>query len=174
MTEVNHIGITVGDLDAAVTLYKSVFDLEVLAKPQAATLETPAGDRRRDVFGPRWGGMRIAHLATKDGGIGIELFEFVQPATVAPEVDFEYWRCGVSHFCFTVDDLEDSIDRLISFGGRKRSQIHTVWPGTRICYCEDPWGVVLELSSRDYHHIAGARQEAMVRSRVDIATKGKR
>jgi len=83
MTEVNHIGITVGDLDAAVTLYKSVFDLEVLAKPQAATLETPAGDRRRDVFGPRWGGMRIAHLATKGGRIGIELFEFIEPATVA-------------------------------------------------------------------------------------------
>jgi catechol 2,3-dioxygenase-like lactoylglutathione lyase family enzyme len=155
MIEANHIGITVGDLDAAVTLYTSVFDLELLVKPQTATLATPAGDRRRDVFGPRWGGMRIAHLATKGGRIGIELFEFIEPATVASGAEFEYWRCGVSHICFTVDDLEGSISRLISFGGRKRSQIHTIWPGTRICYCEDPWGVVLELSSRDYHHIAG-------------------
>jgi catechol 2,3-dioxygenase-like lactoylglutathione lyase family enzyme len=158
MIEVNHIGITVGNLEAAVTLYRSVFDLEVLVAPQTATLETAASARRRDVFGPRWGGMRVAHLATKSGGIGIELFEFTQPATISPEVGFEYWKCGVSHICFTVDDLEHSISKLTSFGGRKRSQIHTVWPGTRICYCEDPWGVVLELSSRDYHHIAGLKR----------------
>lgn len=158
MIEVNHIGITVGDLDAAVTLYKAVFDLEVLVEAETATLKTAAGDRRRDVFGPRWGGMRIAHLATRGGGTGIELFEFLEPATVAPDEDFAYWRRGISHICFTVDDLEASIEKLISFGGRKRSQIHTVWPETRICYCEDPWGVVIELSSRDYHHITGLRQ----------------
>ena len=155
----NHVGITVGDLDAAVRLYTAVFDLEVLMEPQLATLETAAGERRRDVFGPRWGAMRLAHLATRDGGIGIELFEFVEPATVAPEVDFEYWRRGVSHLCFTVADLQRTIDRLVAFGGRQRSKIHTVWPETQICYCEDPWGVVIELSSRDYHHIVGVRQE---------------
>jgi catechol 2,3-dioxygenase-like lactoylglutathione lyase family enzyme len=159
LAELNHVGITVGDLDAAVRLYEAVFNLEVLVQPQLATLETAAGERRRDVFGPRWGAMRIAHLATRDGGIGIELFEFLEPATVAPEIGFEYWRRGISHLCFTVEDLEGSIEKLVSFGGRKRSQIHTVWPGTRICYCEDPWGVVIELSSRDYHHIVGVRQE---------------
>lgn len=157
----DHIGITVGDLDAAVRLYTDVFDLDVLVEAQTATLATAAGDRRRDVFGPRWGAMRIAHLATRGGGIGIELFEFLEPATVAPATAFAYWERGISHICFTVDDLEAAIEKLMAFGGRQRSQIHTVWPGTRVCYCEDPWGVVIELSSRDYHHITGVRHDAM-------------
>jgi len=154
--DVNHIGITVGDLDAAVRLYTSVFNLEVLVPAQTASMKTPFGDRRRDVFGPQWGEMRIAHLATPTG-VGIELFEFVEPATVKPEGEFEYWRVGISHLCLTVDDLDEAIAKLVSFGGRQRSEIHTVWPGTRICYCQDPWGVVIELSSGTYHNITGLR-----------------
>lgn len=159
--DVNHIGITVGDLDAAVKFYTSVLGLTVLVPGQTSSLKTAYAERRRDVFGEQWGEMRLAHLATPSG-IGIELFEFVTPATVKPDQEFDYWRIGISHLCLTVDDLDGTIEKLIAAGGRARSEIHTVWHGTRICYCQDPWGVVIELSSQSYHHITGLRQVASV------------
>ena len=157
--DVNHFGITVGDLDAAVQFYTSVFDLEVLVPAQTASRNTAFAERRRDVFGNHWGEMRLAHLATPSG-VGFELFEFVEPATIKPEKEFEYWRIGISHICLTVDDLDGTIEKLIAHGGRRRSEIHKVWPGTSVCYCQDPWGVVIELSSQSYHHITGLRKVA--------------
>jgi catechol 2,3-dioxygenase-like lactoylglutathione lyase family enzyme len=154
MSEINHIGLTVGNIDAAVTFYTSVFGLEVLVAPGAHTLDTPAGERRRDVFGDRWGGMKLAHLTTPSGA-GLELFEFIEPETIRPEEGFAYWRTGVSHICFTVADIDDTICTLIKAGGRKRSEIHTVRPGTQVCYCEDPWGSVVEVSSGTYTMIVG-------------------
>jgi catechol 2,3-dioxygenase-like lactoylglutathione lyase family enzyme len=154
MSEINHIGLTVGDINAAVTFYTSIFDLEVLMAPSIHTLDSPAGERRRDVFGQQWGGMKLAHLATPSG-IGIELFEFIEPATLPAEERFAYWRIGVSHICFAVADTEDTINKLVKAGGRQRSQIHTVRPGTQVCYCEDPWGTIVEVSSGTYHMIVG-------------------
>jgi catechol 2,3-dioxygenase-like lactoylglutathione lyase family enzyme len=154
MSEINHIGLTVGDIEAAVAFYTSIFGLEVLVSPSIHTLESSASERRRDVFGQRWGGMKLAHLATPSG-IGIELFEFIAPATVSPEERFAYWHIGASHICFTVANIEDTISRLIKAGGRQRSQVHTVAPGTQICYCEDPWGAILEVSSGTYSMIVG-------------------
>ena len=156
--EINHIGISVGDIDAAVVFYQSVFGLKIFAPPQTCNLDTPFAERRLDVFGPSWREMRLAHLATPTG-IGIELFEFVRPETVTPEENFPYWRIGISHLCLTVDDLDSTIAKLIAAGGRTRSKVHVVRPGTRICYCEDPWGIVLELSSRSYSDIVGVTSD---------------
>jgi len=152
--EINHVGITVGDLDRAVSWYRDVLGFAVLVEPGTHTLSTPNGDRRSDVFGPRWGGMRLAHLATRSG-VGVELFQFIEPATIAPEAAFEYWRQGLFHLCVTVDDLDDTVARLKDAGGVVRSDIHTVRPGTRVVYCEDPWGTVIELSSGSYAEITG-------------------
>ena len=147
--ETNHVGITVGDLDAAITFYTSVFDLQVLVGAETASTQTPGADRRADVFGDRWKKMRIAHLAT-DSGMGIELFEFIDPAVVQPDEHFEYWRIGLSHLSFTVPDLEASIEAFVAAGGVARTAIHEVREGCRVCYCKDPWGTAIELSSGTY------------------------
>jgi catechol 2,3-dioxygenase-like lactoylglutathione lyase family enzyme len=152
--EINHVGINVGDLDAAVVWYHDVFGFEVLVGVGTHTLDTPAGERRRDVFGPRWREMKLAHLATPSG-VGIELFQFVDPAYIAPEDPFEYWRQGIFHVCFTVDDLEASLERLRAAGGIVRTQVHQIRPGTAVAYCEDPWGTIIELSSGTYRQIVG-------------------
>ena len=152
--DINHIGLTVPDIDAAVAFYRDVFGLTVLVEPQLHSLDTPHGDRRRDVFGPGWGGMKLAHLVSASG-CGIELFEFVLPATVAPAEAFDYATVGVSHICLTSRDFDADIARIVDHGGRRRSRVHTVWQGVRICYCEDPWGNVIEVSSADYRSIVG-------------------
>jgi len=155
--DVNHVGITVSDIDAAVAFYTSVFDFEVLVPPRTGNLGSPRSEIRRDVFGPKWEEVKGAHLATPRG-VGLEIFQFVTPTTVKPGDNFEYWKVGISHFALTVDDLEGTIARLVAAGGRRRSGVHTLSPGTQICYCEDPFGVVIELASSSYHTIAGVRQ----------------
>lgn len=153
-TRVNHLGITVGDIDAAVVFYTQVFGLRLLVAPQTHRLDTPHGARRADVFGPRWRGMKLAHLVN-DEGAGFELFEFLEPASLRPPEPFDYWRQGHSHVCLTVEDLDQTLARLVAMGGQQRSQIHQVNPTTRIVYCQDPWGVVIELSNGSYRRIVG-------------------
>jgi catechol 2,3-dioxygenase-like lactoylglutathione lyase family enzyme len=146
---VNHVGVTVGDLDAAITFYSEVFELDVLVGAETANTHTAGADRRADVFGERWQEMKIAHLADSNG-TGIELFEFIDPAVVYPEEHFDYWRVGLSHLAFTVPDLEAAIASLEAHGGVARTGIHEVLPDCRVCYCKDPWGNAIELSTGTY------------------------
>lgn len=152
-TLVNHLGITVGDIDAAVAFYTEVFGLRVLVAPQTHRLDTPAGPRRQDVFGPCWRGMKLAHLVN-DEGAGFELFEFLEPASIRAPEPFDYWRQGHSHVCLTVDDLEDTLARLLA--GRPAAQPNP--PGEPFDpdrLLRGPLGVVIELSNGSYHRITG-------------------
>ncbi|MET7393751.1 VOC family protein [Dactylosporangium sp. NPDC005572] len=146
---VNHVGVTVGNLDQAIEFYTRVFELELLVGAETASRQTPGADRRAEVFGARWGRMRLAHLADANG-TGVELFEFIEPAMVVPEEHFDYWRMGLSHLAFTVEDLEGTLAAFEAAGGTVRTGIHTVRPGCRICYCRDPWGNAIELSTGTY------------------------
>lgn len=149
MVELNHIGITVPHLEEALDWYVEIFDLRRIEGPVHASLETDGAGRRRDVFGVAWGGMKLVHLLT-DNGAGIELFEFTEPRVERPADTFEYWRVGISHVAFTVTDVGSTAARIADAGGVQRTGIHVLRPGCEICYCEDPWGNILELSSGDY------------------------
>jgi predicted enzyme related to lactoylglutathione lyase len=41
-------------------------------------------------------------------------------------------------------------------GGRARTEVYDVHGGIFICYCEDPWGNVIELVSRPYAELSAA------------------
>ena len=60
-TVVDHVGLTVTDLDAAIAWYVAVFGLEVLQGPDVI-----GGDeeRVRDIFGPNVADFRIAYLGS--------------------------------------------------------------------------------------------------------------
>jgi predicted enzyme related to lactoylglutathione lyase len=149
MANVNHVGVTVGNLDEAIAFYSAVFGLTVLAGAESCNRGTRGGERRVQVFGERWHEMRIAHLADEHG-TGVELFEFIDPSMVKPAEHFDYWRIGISHIAFTTADLEAAIAALERHGGTARTAIHEVLPGCRVCYCMDPWGNPVELSSETY------------------------
>jgi catechol 2,3-dioxygenase-like lactoylglutathione lyase family enzyme len=146
---INHVGITVADIDAAVEFYTGAFGMTVLVGPSDASTETEGARRRLDVFGARWKHMKLAHLADADG-VGFEIFQFAEPPVHVREEGFDYWNSGVSHIALTVDDLEAAISRITELGGRARSGIHELPSGTRICYCADPWGTAIELVTTPY------------------------
>jgi len=150
---INHVGVTVGDLDAGVRWYREVFGLTVLAGPTDTGLDGDARERRGDIFGPRFAGMRLAHLIDSSG-VGIEMFEFTEPATVVPAETFAYWNTGLSHVAFTVEDLEGTREKITRLGGRARTGVYKLANSDcRVCYCEDPWGTAIELSTAPYRTI---------------------
>ncbi|MFF0815566.1 VOC family protein [Rhodococcus sp. NPDC003318] len=144
----NHVGITVPDLDRAVAWYRDVLHLEVVGGPlEVHADDKPFGEVLQDIFGSSWGGVRVAFLATSEG-VGFELFEFVEPATVTTKA--EYWRTGPFHLCFTWPNVAELVHRICEHGGRKTSKVWTLFPSRDVVYCEDPFGNILEISSGSF------------------------
>ncbi|MBY5920655.1 lactoylglutathione lyase family protein [Ferrimonas balearica] len=155
----SHIGISVPDLEAAVTFYTEVMGWYLIMAPTTIEQDDSAiGVMCDDVFGPGWGSFRIAHLATGDK-IGIELFEFRNAAQ--PENNFEYWKTGVFHFSVQDPDLEGLVEKILAAGGKQRMPVREYYPGEkpyRMVYMEDPFGNIIEIYSHSYEltYSAGA------------------
>jgi catechol 2,3-dioxygenase-like lactoylglutathione lyase family enzyme len=159
VTEVNHVGVTVSDIDAAVEWYKKVFGLELMAGPMDCSLHTIGAERRLDVFGEQWGAMKLAHLMTSNGA-GIELFQFLEPPVESLEDNFTYWRVGPHHVGLTVDDFDGTLRLLLEEGGLQRTAVFDVYGGALIAYCSDPWGNTLEIVSKSYRDLSDATTQS--------------
>ena len=74
MSAVTHVGVTVRDLDRAVAWYGEVLGLDPIGpQVQIRAGEGHGGAVAADVFGPRFGRFRQAHLAGANG-VAVELF----------------------------------------------------------------------------------------------------
>ncbi|MGL4327494.1 MAG: lactoylglutathione lyase family protein [Tannerellaceae bacterium] len=148
----SHIGITVPNLDEAVKFYRDVMGWYVIMEPTKVVeeKETAIGQMCIDVFGEGWGDFRIAHLATSDK-VGIELFEFKQAAEKRP--DFDPFHAGLFHFSVQDPDIEGLVQKIVEAGGKQRMPIREYYPGEKpfkMCYVEDPFGVVFEIYTHSY------------------------
>jgi catechol 2,3-dioxygenase-like lactoylglutathione lyase family enzyme len=136
-----HVGVTVTDLDAAVRWYGDVLGLDPIGPAvEVRAHEGHGGAVAADVFGPRFGRFRQAHLATANGA-ALELFEFAEPAAALP------------HFCLATPSIDAVVERIVGAGGRRRTaRIWELFAGEpyRMCYCEDPFGNVVELYSHSH------------------------
>lgn len=136
-----HVGVTVTDLEAAVRWYGEVLGLEPIGPAvEVRANEGHGGAVAADVFGPRFGRFRQAHLATANGG-ALELFEFAKAGTAIP------------HFCLVTPEIDEVAGRIAAGGGKRRtSRIWELFPGEpcRMCFCEDPFGNVVELYSHSH------------------------
>lgn len=154
---VNHVAITVTDIRRAMKWYNEVLGMTVLAEPveiSANPAENPDAYLAmlvRNVFGPALGKFLIGHMISSNG-TGVELFEFIEPRTIRRQENFEYWKTGYFHLAITEPRMEELLERIVASGGRKRTEIMELVPsgGKRICFCEDPFGNVIEIYSHSY------------------------
>lgn len=149
----SHIGLCVPDLDAAVKWYNQVLGFTVLIGPSQndGDNQTDLGRLNRGVFGTNFKRSRVAHLVTSNG-IGIELFQFIDPPYKKPENNFEYWRGGVFHFCIVDPNIDRLLERITDTGGKARCKVAAIFPGEpyRMVYCEDPFGNPFEIYTHSY------------------------
>jgi catechol 2,3-dioxygenase-like lactoylglutathione lyase family enzyme len=93
----------------------------------------------------------VSHIAFDDGVI--ELFQFRSPAGLAPAAPLDP-AAGVLHFGMRVDDVDASLRRVESAGGRRRwSVVRRMAPGVAVIYVADPDSNVIELSDADMERI---------------------
>lgn len=154
----HHIGIGVSDIDAAIRFYAEVFGYRVFTGPVTLDLGNDKRGQLKDVLGPRFRAMKIAHLST-GGGVGLELFEPIDPPFERRTEDVEFWKGGVFHFCVTDPDIEGLVTRIISSGGKQLSQIWDDRPPSemRMAYCQDPFGTLIEIHTHSYEIVQGWR-----------------
>ncbi|MBU2705318.1 lactoylglutathione lyase family protein [Zooshikella marina] len=151
----SHIGISVPDVEQAVSFYTQVLGWYLVMQPTTIVEDQSAiGQMCTDVFGAGWQSFKIAHLATGDR-IGIELFQFNNQQN--PDNNFEYWKTGIFHFCVQDPDVEGLMEKIILAGGKKRmAKPRYYYPGKkpyRMVYMEDPFGNILEIYSHSYESI---------------------
>lgn len=114
-----HVNLTVSDLDRSVAFYSDLLDLSIRWK------------------GDLDGGRRAAHIGDDDAYLA--LFESVGEGTVREN----YTTPGYNHMGFVVDDLDDAAERLRRLGV-EFGEIQEYEPGRRL-YLYDPDGHEVEL-----------------------------
>ncbi len=146
----SHIGLSVPDLEAAVKFYRDVMGWYIIMPPSKVEKDdSDIGIMCSDVFGEEWTDFKIAHTVTSDG-IGVEMFEFPDNEQAG---DFNYKKTGLFHFCVQDPDIEGLVKKIVENGGKQRMPIREYYKGEkpyRMCYVEDPFGIVFEVYSHSY------------------------
>ena len=146
MRGIDHVGLTVIDLDRAVEFWCGRLGLRLLHRvtetdPDIASL---IGEDSVEV--------EIADLDAGDGRI-IELINYIRPA--GGPIRARSSDPGSTHIALRVDDLDEALERLEGSQARQISRHPVVlhdpggaWDGVACCYIADPDGIIVELVQR--------------------------
>ncbi|WP_405224132.1 lactoylglutathione lyase family protein [Dokdonia sp. Asnod1-B02] len=148
----SHIGLSVPNIKKAVEFYSEVMGWYIIMPPSIVKKEKDSaiGQMCIDVFGDDWETFEIAHLSTSDG-IGVELFSF--PNKDMKPSEFNPFNTGLFHFCVQDPNIEELIEKIVSYGGKQRMPIREYYPKDKpykMCYVEDPFGIVFEIYTHSY------------------------
>jgi len=136
----DNVGIVVEDLTAAIEFFGELgLELEGrgFVEGEWAGRVTGLGDQR----------VEIAMMRTPDGHGRLELSRFLAPEVVADHRNAPVNALGYLRVMFTVDDLDDTLDRLTEHGAqlvsREVVQYESVY---RLCYIRGPEGILIGLA----------------------------
>ena len=137
----DHVGITVGDLDAATAFFVGL-GLEVEGR---MFME---GDFVDTVIGIPNSRSEIVTLRPPDGGTRLELSSFIRPDHEPGSRNAMSNELGLRNVCFEVDDLQAVVDRLAADGYGLVGgigQYENIW---RMAYVRGPEGIIVSLAER--------------------------
>lgn len=131
--QLDHVGLSVADLDAQTNWYCEAFDLQVSLPFQVAPIEL------RGQFVTNGNGITIELLERKGSKPGL------QPANQAEAL----LTRGYGHICLRVTDVDSLYSKLISHGaGSRLAPQDSPEPGVRFAFVSDPEGNLIEFHDR--------------------------
>ncbi len=160
---INHIGITVPDIDAATTFLSDGLGARVAYDGLTTDDEPRGGHETETQLGlPSGATIRRQRMVVIGTGPSLELFEIDGPQE--PAVGLV--GLGLTHISFYVDDIEGVRARLIDAGGEALSEVHgnsryEDSPGNGSVYVRAPWGTLIELQTipEGYYYPADSEAE---------------
>ncbi len=147
----NHVGLTTPDIFGTIDWYVAVFGFKLIMGPRVLEATSSAMVEAKTVFGPGFAKAYQAHMLSGNG-VGVEVFQFVDPAVEPAEPGMGHARPGFFHICLTVDDVAATLSAVGAAGGTVVLPPTAFTPGRpwENAYCRDPWGATIELLSASY------------------------
>ena len=141
LQRMDHVGITVEDLDAAIAFFTAL-GLELSG---TGSVEGRDVDR---VVGLEGVASDIAMLQTPDGQVRIELSHFASPPLRAGDPEALVNTPGLRHLCFAVDDLDAALAELRPHGAELVGEVVSYGSSYQLCYLRGPDGIIVELAEK--------------------------
>ena len=137
----DNVGIVVEDIDAAIEFFAEL-GLELEGR---APIE---GDWADGVTGLRDMRVEIAMMRTPDGHSRLEMSRFGAPPVVADHRSAPVNALGYLRVMFTVEDLDDTLDRLGKRGAKLVGEVVQYEDMYRLCYIRGPEGILIGLAQQ--------------------------
>ena len=135
----DNVGIVVESLDDAIAFFTELgLELE-----QRMMIEGEWAGRVTGLANQR---VEIAMMRTPDGHGRLELSRFVAPQVVADHRNAPVNALGYLRVMFEVDDLDDTLDRLVEHGAQLVSRDVVQYEAYRLCYVRGPEGILIGLA----------------------------
>ena len=138
----DNVGIVVDDIDAAIEFFRELgLELEGRAPVE--------GDWADGVTALRGMRVEMAMMRTPDGHSRLELSRFLAPPVIADHRNAPVNALGYLRVMFTVQDIDDTLDRLVKHGAHLISHdvVHYE-TAYRLCSVRGPEGMLITLAQQ--------------------------
>jgi len=135
----DNVGIVVEDLEATVEFFRELgLELEGrgMVEGEWAGRVTGLGDQR----------VEIAMMRTPDGHSRLEISRFLAPPVVADHRNAPVNALGYLRVMFTVEDIDDTVARLVKRGAGLVGGVVQYEDTYRLCYVRGPEGILIGLA----------------------------
>ena len=139
LKRMDNVGIVVEDLAATIDFFREL-GLELEGQ---GTVE---GEWAGRVTGLRDQRVEIAMMHTPDGHSRLELSRFIRPPVVADHRSAPVNALGYLRAMFTVDDIDDTLERLRTRGAQLVGEVVQYEDTYRLCYIRGPEGLLIGLA----------------------------
>ncbi|MGX9697772.1 VOC family protein [Janthinobacterium lividum] len=137
----DNVGIVVEDIDAAIEFFT---ELGLVLEGRA-----PAeGDWADGVTGLHGMRVEIAMMRTPDGHSRLELSRFLAPPLAADHRNAPVNALGYLRVMFTVEDIDDTLVRLVKRGAKLAGEVVQYENMYRLCYIRGPEGILIGLAEQ--------------------------
>lgn len=137
----DNVGIVVESLDEAITFFAELG----LKLEGRATIEGEWAGRVTGLGNQR---VEIAMMVTPDGQSRLELSRFLAPPVVADHRDAPVNALGYLRVMFAVDDIDETLARLLKLGAQLVGEVVQYEESYRLCYIRGPEGLLIGLAEQ--------------------------
>jgi catechol 2,3-dioxygenase-like lactoylglutathione lyase family enzyme len=139
LKRMDNVGIVVESLDEAISFFTELG----LKLEGRATVEGEWAGRVTGLGNQR---VEIAMMVTPDGHSRLEISRFLTPPVVADHRNAPVNALGYLRVMFTVDDIDETLARLLKRGAQLVGEVVQYEDWYRLCYIRGPEGLLIGLA----------------------------